>query len=152
LFSNTLIMKHVTLTRTNTCAIFQYGNNSCAANTWILATRTLRSWLWFRTRAVDMCLRLSVSCCSVQVGTLRRADPPSKKCYKMSKKNSKIWQKNSPEKIRVGYKANTHTYIHLDLFHKHRIFVRNVKISLLDCIWTRACKTKWLSRKHRVHS
>jgi hypothetical protein len=32
-----------------------------------------------------VCPRFSVLCCSVQVEALRRADPPSKESYQMSK-------------------------------------------------------------------
>jgi hypothetical protein len=36
-------------------------------------------------RDMDVCPRFSVLCCPVQVVALRRADPPSKESYQMSK-------------------------------------------------------------------
>jgi hypothetical protein len=33
---------------------------------------------------MDVCWRVSVLCCPVSVGALRRADPPSKESYQMS--------------------------------------------------------------------
>jgi hypothetical protein len=37
------------------------------------------------SRGMDVCLRFSVLCCPVEVEALRRADPPSKESYQMSK-------------------------------------------------------------------
>jgi hypothetical protein len=36
-------------------------------------------------RGMDVCPRFSVLCCPVEVDALRRADPPSKESYQMSK-------------------------------------------------------------------
>jgi hypothetical protein len=43
-------------------------------------------------RGMDVCLRLSVLCCSVYVEALRRADPPSKESYQMSNGSKKLKQ------------------------------------------------------------
>jgi hypothetical protein len=37
------------------------------------------------TRGMDVCPRLSVLCCPVQVEALSRSDPPSKESYQLSK-------------------------------------------------------------------
>jgi hypothetical protein len=41
-------------------------------------------------RGMDVCPRVSVLCCPVQVEALRQADPPSKESYQMSKQIHKF--------------------------------------------------------------
>jgi hypothetical protein len=41
---------------------------------------------------MDVCLRLSVLCCPVQVETLRWTDPPAKESYQMSNGSKKLKQ------------------------------------------------------------
>jgi hypothetical protein len=41
---------------------------------------------------MDVCLRLSVLCCPLQVGALRWTDPPAKESYQMSNGSKKLKQ------------------------------------------------------------
>jgi hypothetical protein len=52
---------------------------------WVLAGWLLGSWVQIPAQGMNVCPRLSVLCCPVQVEALRRADHSSKEFYHMSK-------------------------------------------------------------------
>jgi hypothetical protein len=54
---------------------------------WVLAGWLLGSWV--PAQGMDVCPRLSVLCCPVEVEAMRRADHSSKESYHMSKQFKK---------------------------------------------------------------